>query len=215
MVVAPPEDFEMSNMRVVTGSWTIVCALAFATAALADPAEPPAAPPPPAAAPISGPPELIARGEAAQRALAPLKQGLMSTLKAALADSPESAVAACQLAAPGIAANASGDVYRVGRTSDRLRNPQNAPAPWMKALLDDYAQASPDRTAGTVVALDDGAIGYVEPIRVQPLCTTCHGAAVEPGLLAEIRARYPDDQAVGYAVGDFRGLFWVVAKPAP
>jgi hypothetical protein len=209
----------MSTARIATGCWTILCGLAIAAAVIADPASPPAPPPMPGAAvAIAGPPELIARGEAAQRALAPLKQGLMSTLKAALAESPESAVAACQLAAPGIAANASDDVYTVGRTSDRLRNPKNAPAPWMQALLDQYAQSpleGPDAQTGTVVALADGAIGYVEPIRIQPLCTTCHGAAVDPELLAEIRSRYPDDQAIGYAPGDFRGLFWVVAKPAP
>jgi hypothetical protein len=208
----------MRTDRVVTAGWTIVCGLALAAAALADPSNLPApapTPTPAAAIPITGPPELLARGADAQRALAPLKQGLMSTLKAALAESPEKAVAACQLAAPGMAANASGDVYTVGRTSERLRNPKNAPAPWLQALLVQYAQSAPGESTGTVVALEDGAIGYVEPIRIQPLCTTCHGAAVDPALLATIRARYPEDRAIGYANGDFRGLFWVVAKPTP
>lgn len=208
----------MRTHRVVTNGWMIVCSLVLAAIAIADPSGSPApapAPMPAAAIPITGPPELLSRAADAQRALAPLKQGLSSTLKAALAESPEAAVAACQLAAPGIAANASGDVYTVGRTSDRLRNPNNAPAPWMKPLLARYAQSAPGDVTGTVVALDDGAIGYVEPIRIQPLCTTCHGATIDPALLATIRERYPDDQAIGYASGDFRGLFWVVAKPTP
>ena len=49
---------------------------------------------------------------------------------------------------------------------------------------------------------------------MKPLCTTCHGTSVDPALLAHIRERYPEDRATGYSVGDFRGLFWVVATPA-
>jgi hypothetical protein len=50
----------------------------------------------------------------------------------------------------------------------------------------------------------------VEPIYVQELCVTCHGSSVEPSLLEHIRERYPEDAAVGFEVGDFRGLFWAV-----
>lgn len=164
--------------------------------------------------PIAGPPELIPRAREAQRALAPLKQGLMSTLQSALAEGPVAAVDACRLAAPGIAEGAATDVYTVGRTSDRLRNPDNAPEPWMVPLLARYQETPADPPAGTVVALEGGRIGYVEPIHVKPLCTTCHGTSVDPALLAHIRERYPEDRATGYSVGDFRGLFWVVATPA-
>ena len=190
--------------------------VAMALALIAAPASAAASPRAATDAPpgIIGPPELLEQGRAAQRALAPLKQGLMETLQAALAKSPAEAVGACQLAAPGIAAGASTPAYTVGRTSDRLRNPKNAPEPWMEPLLAKYAAAPRDPLVGTVVALDGGAVGYVEPIHLKPLCTTCHGAAIEPGLAAEIRARYPEDRATGYAEGDFRGLFWVVAKPA-
>jgi hypothetical protein len=163
---------------------------------------------------IEGPPGLLARAREAQRALAPLKQGLMSTLQAALAEGPVAAVDACRLAAPGIAEGAATDVYAVGRTSDRLRNPDNAPEPWMVPLLERYREAPPDPPAGTVVALEGDRIGYVEPIHVKPLCTTCHGTSVDEALLAHIRERYPEDRATGYSVGDFRGLFWVVATPA-
>lgn len=161
---------------------------------------------------ISGPPELQARARQAHEALAPLKRDLMTTLKAALADGPVPAVEGCRLAAPGIAEQASTETIRVGRTSDRLRNPDNAPADWMRPLLAEYGQAPPEPGSATVVALDDGSIGYVEPIYVKPLCTTCHGKAIDPALLDHIRDRYPEDAATGYEVGDFRGLFWVVAE---
>jgi hypothetical protein len=55
-------------------------------------------------------------------------------------------------------------------------------------------------------------VGYVEPIYTKPLCTACHGSAVEPALLAHIRERYPEDRAVGFEEGDLRGLFWVVLE---
>ena len=39
------------------------------------------------------------------------------------------------LRAPEIAAGLSTDGVRVGRTSHRLRNPANAPRPWMEPVL--------------------------------------------------------------------------------
>jgi hypothetical protein len=206
-------------------AWTIGAALPASSSASADPGAHESGAPPasvqeksPGSAtngqpPIEGPPELVPRAREAQRALAPLKQGLMSTLQAALAEGPIAAVDACRLAAPGIAEGAATEVYTVGRTSDRLRNPENAPAPWMVPLLERYREAPADPSAGTVVALEGGRIGYVEPIYVKPLCTTCHGTSVDPALLEHIRERYPEDRATGYSVGDFRGLFFVVATP--
>ena len=101
----------------------------------------------------------------------------------------------------------------VGRTSHALRNPDNAPEAWLKPLLDEFLARPPQPGAGKVVELDGGGVGYVEPIYVKPLCTTCHGKAVDPALLAHIRELYPQDRALGFEPGDFRGLFW--AKIAP
>ena len=52
-------------------------------------------------------------------------------------------------------------------------------------------------------------MGYVEPIRIQPLCLTCHGEALAPAVGARIRALYPEDAAAGFALGDLRGVWWV------
>ena len=38
-------------------------------------------------------------------------------------------------------------------------------------------------------------------------CLACHGSDIEPQTAAAIRALYPDDEAVGFAVGDLRGAF--------
>jgi len=147
----------------------------------------------------------LARGAAT---VAPLKRDLLSALQDALArGGPEEAIDVCRLRAPEIAARASGPGVRVGRTSDRLRNPANAPAPWMRPLLEAY-RADPQDRAPRVVRLPDGRVGYAEPIVVQPLCLACHGEALTPALRARLAARYPEDRATGYRAGDFRGLVY-------
>jgi hypothetical protein len=144
----------------------------------------------------------------AQSALAPLKKGLMSALQSALAEGPEAAIAACRVEAPRIAAEASAGGVRVGRTSHRLRNPLNAPEDWMRPLLRAYQDGSTEPWLSA--ALPDGALGYVEPVRIQPLCLTCHGEALEAPLASRIAELYPDDRATGFADGELRGLFWAV-----
>jgi hypothetical protein len=141
-------------------------------------------------------------------ALAPLKKNLMGALKSALAVSPVAAVEACQIAAPGLPAAASTASVTVGRTTDKLRSPQNAAKPWLLPLLADYAKAGPS-AAPRAVSIDAKTAGYVEPIYLQPMCLTCHGPSIAPDVAEALSARYPNDQAKGYAEGDFRGLFWV------
>lgn len=38
-------------------------------------------------------------------------------------------------------------------------------------------------------------------------CLACHGPAIEPKTAAAIEALYPNDEAVGFRVGDLRGAF--------
>ncbi len=149
---------------------------------------------------------------AAQAALLPLKQGLKRALETALAEGPIAAVDACRIEAPRIAAESAQPGVRIGRTSHRLRNPANAPAVWMQPLLAEFERAGRAEGKGRLVDLGSEGVGYVEPIHLQPLCVTCHGTQVAPELLAHIRKLYPEDRAVGFEPGDFRGLFWVVLE---
>ena len=150
--------------------------------------------------------------EDAQAALLPLKQGLKRALETALAEGPIAAVDACRIEAPRIAAESAQPGVRIGRTSHRLRNPANAPAVWMQPLLAEFEKAGRAEGKGRLVDLGSEGVGYVEPIHLQPLCVTCHGTHVAPELLAHIRKLYPEDRAVGFEPGDFRGLFWVVLE---
>ena len=141
-------------------------------------------------------------------ALAPFKRDLQAALREGLAQGPVEAIGACRLVAPKIARAHSREDIRVGRTSDRLRNPANTAPDWVAPILTAYLASPSDRGPRTV-ELAQGRTGYVEPILAQPLCLTCHGQEVAPELRARIEALYPEDQAVGFRAGDLRGVFWV------
>jgi hypothetical protein len=159
-------------------------------------------------------PDLDAARERGAAAVAPLVQRMQQALVAALAQGPAAAIDACRIEAPKIAAEISASGVRVGRTSHKLRNPANAPAPWMQPLLEAYLADPADR-APRAVDLGDGRIGYVEPIAVQPLCLACHGETLAPDVAARIDALYPADRARGFREGDLRGLVWAELPPAP
>lgn len=155
--------------------------------------------------------ETAGDAEAAAR-LAPFKAALMQALGRGLASGPVAAIDTCRLEAPALARDAQGPDMRLGRTSDRLRNPANTAPAWVAPLLADYLAGAP-RTPRSV-PLADRATGYVEPIVVKPMCLACHGTAVAREVRAALAAHYPDDRATGYAVGDLRGVFWVETRAA-
>jgi len=146
----------------------------------------------------------------AGEALAPLKRELRSELIGALEEGgPERAIEVCQLRAPEIARLTSTGGAVVGRTSHRVRNPENAPEAWMSGFLEEYL-ANPSYDEPRAVRLASGDIGYVEPIRMKGICMQCHGDRIEPAVKARLQALYPDDEATGFEKGELRGLFWVV-----
>jgi hypothetical protein len=146
--------------------------------------------------------------EAGAAAVLPFKKSLKAALVAGLDEGPVNAVSVCRVEAPNLAEKASRARAKVGRTSRKLRNPANAPKPWMEPFLEQYDQ-DPESREPAVVIIDERTVGYVEPIFVQPLCVTCHGETLAPDLASKIEELYPNDQATGYAAGDLRGVFWV------
>lgn len=140
--------------------------------------------------------------------LAPFKAQLKGALMEGMKEGPAAAIEVCSEDAPGIAASLSVDGVVMGRSSHRLRNPGNAAPEWLAPIIAAYA-SSEGELAPVVVELEDGRHGYAEPIRVQPLCLTCHGTTVHADVADRIEALYPDDAATGFSEGDFRGVFWV------
>jgi hypothetical protein len=99
---------------------------------------------------------------------------------------------------------------RAGRTSDRLRNPTNAPRPWAAELVKANAGRQARDVDGFVVDLGK-TVGVLRPISERPMCATCHGPteSLSAGVRKEIAERYPTDLAVGFKEGEIRGWFWV------
>lgn len=151
----------------------------------------------------------VARGEAAMNAF---RERLFARLNELLVQGgPVSAIRVCRTEAPAIAREL-GEAHGVelGRTSHRLRNPANAPRPWMA----EYVQASAGKKAGEVepAVFDLGdRVGLLRPIGVMPACTRCHGAVegIDQDVKGEIARAYPSDQATGFSPGDLRGFLWV------
>ena len=140
--------------------------------------------------------------------LAPFKTELKRALMKGMEAGPAEAISVCSVEAPGISARLSVDDVVMGRSSHKLRNVNNATPEWLAPVLRGYADGS---TALEPIALsiDEGRMGYAEPIMVQPMCLACHGESLAPDVAAMISEAYPDDQATGFKAGDFRGVFWV------
>ena len=140
--------------------------------------------------------------------LAPFKQDLQKALKSGLAEGPAAAIQVCRVKAPGIADALSVDGVRMGRSSHKLRNPDNTAPDWVRPIMQTYLDDASSRKPRAVV-LAGGRSGYVEPIMVQPLCLTCHGSELAPEVAERIAALYPEDKATGFEAGDLRGVFWL------
>ncbi|MCH5376188.1 MAG: DUF3365 domain-containing protein [Planctomycetes bacterium] len=128
---------------------------------------------------------------------------LMDTMASA---GPAAAIAVCQKQAPEIAANVSQHFgLRIGRTSHRLRNPKNAPPDWAQPFVEDRTEEP------QFVALPDGKLGAILPIRLKPQCLMCHGPEQQilPDVREALARSYPQDQATGFQEGELRGWFWV------
>ena len=140
----------------------------------------------------------------------------------------EKAVDACHLKALPMTGKVIADMPRitaVKRTSLQLRNPANAPdaADQLALKRVETAIARDEEPPKVLVQRIDLPGGKREwrvyrPLGLRPECMACHGdrEAQSPALRASLEKRYPNDQAVGYKVGQWRGLVRVtVAEATP
>lgn len=149
-----------------------------------------------------------------------LAMELKAALTTALQKSPEAAIGVCNERAPQIAKRLGGEHNAiVGRTALRTRNPANQPNEWQRAVLLDFqnrlsAGEAPGglEFAATVTANGQSEHRFMKAIATEPLCLTCHGPQVAPSVLAAIKAKYPNDTATGFNVGDLRGAVYVIRR---
>ena len=151
----------------------------------------------------------------ARAGLARLQKALKGELGAAMkSGGVPAAISVCAERAAEVARalNQQDPSLRVGRTSDKLRNPKNTAPSWVVPLLASYAAPGAHPRQAQVVALAGGQLGYVQPLYVGGFCLKCHGKAVAPAHRALIDRLYPGDRASGYGAGQFRGLLWAEVK---
>jgi Protein of unknown function (DUF3365) len=152
----------------------------------------------------------LAKATAAQQVLA---QQLLGELTAAIdTHGTRAAISICKVRAPELAA-AVGSQHglRLGRTSHRLRSPDNQPPAWARSAVD-----APGDDARLFVG-PDGQLGVLRPILLLPMCVQCHGepAQLATGVAEALQRLYPQDRATGFAPGQRRGWFWIEVPKAP
>lgn len=142
---------------------------------------------------------------------------LMETLTGQLKEGgPVEAIRVCSEMAPAIGAEQSVDGLTIRRVSLKVRNPQDRPDDYERAVLLAWQSLATDgelpaESAEVVDLHGRRTLRYMKPIVVMKPCLACHGdpAAMGPELKAALGERYPGDEATGYADGDLRGAFTV------
>lgn len=102
---------------------------------------------------------------------------------------------------------------RVGRSSLKLRNPENGAPPWVAEWLVSMGDRPYQDAKGIeqVVEVEGHRVAhFLKPIPVEPRCLVCHGGAetIPADVRAVLSQKYPEDHATGYAAGDLRGALW-------
>lgn len=132
---------------------------------------------------------------------------------------PESAIVVCSEKAPQMARTASEQSgWAIRRVSLRNRNPKATPDAWEREALEEFdRRAAAGESPTTLEKSDIVAKGdvkeyrYMKALPVQQVCLACHGPAekLTPEVTAKLRALYPDDKGVGYAIGQIRGAMTI------
>ena len=146
-----------------------------------------------------------------------LGKSLKTTLQGAMkSGGPVAAVKVCNSTASPIAEKVTAETgWAVGRTSLKLRNPDNAPDEWELAVLNKFeerkvAGESPKTLEYGETVMVDGkeTFRFMKAIPTGKVCMNCHGGDQVKAEVAElIEQLYPDDKARGYKPGDLRGAF--------
>ncbi len=162
------------------------------------------------------------RTEAARAVATEFGKTLIGELqKAIAAGGPVNAIGVCKIIAPKIAADMSAEKkMTIGRTSLKLRQPNNKPDAWELRQLRSFEQrkAAGENPAniefGEYVNTGGKTVfRYMKAIPTGAICLNCHGGALAPDVTAKLKQLYPQDAATGFKVGDLRGAFTITESP--
>jgi hypothetical protein len=147
-------------------------------------------------------------------------QTLMARVTSAMQEGgPAHAVQYCSLQAlPLVDSLSQEHGVRIRRTSDRVRAPHDRPDADERRALEHYLHRLEigEEASSPVVYVVGDSVAYYQPIFiVSPNCLKCHGTPdveLDASAYAEIQRLYPQDEAIGYSEGEFRGL-WSLRWP--
>lgn len=148
-----------------------------------------------------------------------LMKSLKIELKAAITEGGfENAIDVCNIKALPITESISDNNIQIKRITYKTRNPENEPNDIEKSALDhfqnllDKDEELPDHYVQKVTQKDVVQYYYYKPLMIQNVCLGCHGDPenMDTKLLSQISKLYPEDKALGYKEGDFRGLISVI-----
>lgn len=103
----------------------------------------------------------------------------------------------------------------IQRLSDKNRNPANA----IQTQMDSSAWEKIKSKKTDFIEQDEyGEVYYYKPIVIaMPTCIKCHGGKSDIIESTEkiIAQKYPNDKAIGYEMGDLRGMWKIKLKAEP
>lgn len=143
-----------------------------------------------------------------------INASLQEALKKAIQEKGfEGAIGFCSLKAIPITDSISQkENVLIQRVSHKARNPENLAGSEDMKIIERYLQISQDTLAkkqATMVAQNEKKIFYAPIYVANSLCLNCHGTPdkeILPSLRKAIAEKYPNDQATGFSLNDFRGL---------
>ncbi len=151
----------------------------------------------------------------ARRAADDLKRGLLQVLLEEIGKGGyQNAISVCSDMAQEITKKYYQEKYNlyIRRVSEKPRNKLNSPDQYELEILKKLDKMNkdgklPKEYFELVKEGERKYLRYFSPIVIQPMCLPCHG---EEKLLSDeiksfLKRRYPEDKAIGYREGDFRG----------
>lgn len=159
--------------------------------------------------------EIAAVSAAAAPVAGALIQTLGGNLTAAIADGGHvAAMEFCNVEAMPLTQQVADERgMEVKRTSWRVRNPSNAPDALETEALAHFASAAEagEQPSPWVQADPAGGWRFYQPLPTGELCVSCHGSPEQlaEGVPEALQRLYPQDEAVGFAAGELRGLLRV------
>lgn len=130
---------------------------------------------------------------------------------------PEYALAFCNTKAmPLTDSMAVHHNVKIGRVSDKPRNPNNNASAEQENFIDTFkGQLANGDKVEPILTEKEGKIHFYAPIITNSLCLKCHGDTktdIDDTVIKSLANLYPEDEATGYTENQVRGAWHIVME---